>query len=361
MKITKLIVVCVLPLMIASTALAYTDVSVGIEVNSVNEFYEPLSSQGYWVEVGSYGRCWHPTYVSASWRPYSSGTWVWTDYGWYWQSDEPWGWACYHYGRWAYDPYYGWVWVPDTVWGPAWVVFRGGGGYCGWAPLPPGRVMVSAEVVPATWFVFVGVHHFGEPVRPRTVIVNNTTIINKTTIINNTRTVNNTVINAGPRVETLQKVSRAPIRRATVKELSQRERVPPSLRRAPQEQLQREPRAGNGKKNVRPETVAPVPERRRNNPPEIIRGGDSVPDRQAPKLERRERVEPPGRDRDLPPRGARPKQVEERPSGPPSVPPGEKVAPPPREKAPPPEGEKGRREKRGHDKDQGDEDKRKGD
>src|SRR5664280_1842363 len=99
------------------------DVSVGVEITSADDFYQPLATQGYWVEVGSYGRCWHPSYVAASWRPYCEGSWVWTDDGWYWQSDEPWGWATYHYGRWAHDPYYGWVWVPDTVWGPSWVCF----------------------------------------------------------------------------------------------------------------------------------------------------------------------------------------------------------------------------------------------
>jgi len=27
-------------------------------------------------------------------------------------SDYNWGWAPFHYGRWAYDPFYGWMWVP---------------------------------------------------------------------------------------------------------------------------------------------------------------------------------------------------------------------------------------------------------
>jgi hypothetical protein len=56
-----------------------------------------------------------------------------------WISQDPWGQAPYHYGRWAEDDYYGWVWVPDDdeVWAPAWVAWRYGGGYIGWAPLPP--------------------------------------------------------------------------------------------------------------------------------------------------------------------------------------------------------------------------------
>ena len=31
----------------------------------------------------------------------------------------------------------GWCWVPGYTWGPAWVSWRYGDGYCGWAPLPP--------------------------------------------------------------------------------------------------------------------------------------------------------------------------------------------------------------------------------
>ena len=44
----------------------------------------------------------------------------------------------FHYGRWFYDPYYGWLWVPGYDWSPAWVTWRGGGDYYGWAPIRPG-------------------------------------------------------------------------------------------------------------------------------------------------------------------------------------------------------------------------------
>ncbi len=64
---------------------------------------------------------------------------VYTDDGWTWVADpsEPWGWATYHYGRWTNLDGIGWVWVPGYTWAPAWVSWRYGGGYCGWAPLPP--------------------------------------------------------------------------------------------------------------------------------------------------------------------------------------------------------------------------------
>lgn len=105
---------------------------------SFRDFYSSLSPYGEWVTVGDYGRCWRPIGTPIGWRPYTDGHWVWTEYGWTWVSGYPWGWAAFHYGRWTFDPEYGWVWVPDYVWAPAWVEWRWGGGYCGWAPMPPG-------------------------------------------------------------------------------------------------------------------------------------------------------------------------------------------------------------------------------
>src|SRR5829696_879022 len=59
------------------------------------------------------------------------------DYGWMWASDYDWGWATFHYGRWVYDNFYGWLWMPGYEWSPAWVEWRSGGDYYGWAPLGP--------------------------------------------------------------------------------------------------------------------------------------------------------------------------------------------------------------------------------
>jgi hypothetical protein len=181
---------------------------------SVSVFDGPLGGYGHWVDRPGYGRCWYPGYVSSSWYPYCEGYWMWTDQGWYWVSTEPWAWATYHYGRWAYDSYYGWVWVPDTEWGPSWVCWRQGGGYVGWAPLPPGAVFgASGEVVyrerpvQDRFFVFVQIGNFSQPIHRNVVIVNKTTIINKTVNITNITRVNNVVINNGPKYETIQKVS----------------------------------------------------------------------------------------------------------------------------------------------------------
>ena len=106
---------------------------------TVNYFYDTLSPYGTWVEVAGYGRCWRPTTVvyDVNWRPYCDrGHLVWTDCGWYWDSDYAWG-TTFHYGRWFRDARFGWCWWPDTTWAPSWVLWRSGPEVCGWAPLPP--------------------------------------------------------------------------------------------------------------------------------------------------------------------------------------------------------------------------------
>lgn len=107
---------------------------------TVVDFQTGLAPYGTWINVDGYGMCWQPTVVvtTPEWQPYcNGGHWVYTDAGWYWQSDYTWGWAPFHYGRWYHHPHRGWLWTPDTVWGPAWVCWRHHDSYCGWAPLPP--------------------------------------------------------------------------------------------------------------------------------------------------------------------------------------------------------------------------------
>lgn len=103
----------------------------------VGFFYDELSPYGEWVQHPDFGWVWFPRDVGPSWRPYTLGRWVFTDYGWTWVSEERFGWATYHYGRWLADPQIGWIWVPGTDWAPAWVAWQEAAGFIGWAPLPP--------------------------------------------------------------------------------------------------------------------------------------------------------------------------------------------------------------------------------
>jgi hypothetical protein len=121
---------------------------------NVNYFYDSLTPYGSWVDVDGYGRCWRPTVVmyDSGWNPYCDrGHWVYTDCGWYWDSDYAWG-VTFHYGRWFRNPRFGWCWYPDTVWAPSWVTWRSDTDYCGWAPLPP-----FAVFMPGVGFYYRGV------------------------------------------------------------------------------------------------------------------------------------------------------------------------------------------------------------
>ncbi len=125
------------------------------QVSAEVSFETGLAPYGEWVDIPHRGRVWRPRHAHAGWRPYFHGRWVWTDDGWYWDSDEPWSWAVYHYGRWDDDPVYGWVWAPGSVWAPAWVTWRFGGGAIGWAPLFPGFSVWWAAGYPVQYSAWV--------------------------------------------------------------------------------------------------------------------------------------------------------------------------------------------------------------
>jgi hypothetical protein len=120
----------------APAAASRTDVSPRTDV-SFELFRWSLAPYGSWHTSTSFGRVWIPRVHVIGWHPYAYGHWEYTDLGWAWSSDEEWGAIPYHYGTWALDPEFGWVWVPGYEWAPAWVVFRSGPSYVGWAPVPP--------------------------------------------------------------------------------------------------------------------------------------------------------------------------------------------------------------------------------
>jgi hypothetical protein len=113
----------------ATRVAASVDVSVS--------FHDSLSPYGDWFEHPRFGLVWAPRDVERGWRPYTDGHWEYTDDDWTWVSDSDWGWITCHYGRWFLDPDEGWIWIPGNEWAPAWVIWREGEGYVGWAPMPP--------------------------------------------------------------------------------------------------------------------------------------------------------------------------------------------------------------------------------
>jgi hypothetical protein len=157
--------------------------------------YEDLDQYGTWRTDPQYGAYWLPNGVDADWAPYHEGHWVWVaPWGWTWVDAEPWGFAPFHYGRWAIIGN-GWGWVPGPVaetevyYAPALVGFVGGGGFgvsigfgavegVAWFPLGPRDVYVPPYAVSQRYVEQVN--------------VSNTTVINRTTITNvyNNYTVN---------------------------------------------------------------------------------------------------------------------------------------------------------------------------
>lgn len=158
-----------------------------------NNFYEPLGAYGSWFRTGEFGYVYQPSCVrDSTWRPYTRGRWAFTNQGWTWVSNEPFGWACYHYGRWALLRNVGWVWIPGNEWAPAWVTWRESPGHIGWAPLPPETLgwyghswdssVESRFVIDSGWFSFVSYDHFGNDIHTYCLPLAQNIVIHRNTI-----------------------------------------------------------------------------------------------------------------------------------------------------------------------------------
>src|SRR5690606_3330330 len=142
--------------------------------------YADLDTYGTWDTSSSYGAVWYPSQVAVDWAPYRNGHWSWIDpWGWTWVDNAPWGFAPFHYGRWAYvGSRWGWVPGPRNVrpiYAPALVAFVGGGGFSvsissggpvGWFPLGPRDVYVPWYRGSRDYFTNIN--------RRNTTIINNT-------------------------------------------------------------------------------------------------------------------------------------------------------------------------------------------
>jgi hypothetical protein len=182
-------------------------------VGDYGMFYESLSSYGSWFETPDYGYVWQPVVVrDTNWRPYSHGRWVCSDRGWTWVSEEPFGWATYHYGRWALLRGRGWIWVPGSEWAPSWVSWRENDNHIGWAPLPPETLAYRGQQwdstvdvqfgIGAAWFNFVEVQNFANPVYRHCLPVSgNVTFLQQTTNITYIHIQKNQVICGGPQYQ----------------------------------------------------------------------------------------------------------------------------------------------------------------
>ncbi len=204
------------------------DPSADPSAESLDYFHEQLAPYGQWTTHASYGDVWVPQ-VANGWRPYTSGHWGYTDQGWGWIADEPWGWATFHYGRWFYDQSLGWAWVPGNVWAPAWVAWRHGDGYVGWAPLPPsvefsaeGGLGVGVAAITAGYFSFVAERNLLAAEASGVIVpsVRNVTIISRTENVTRYAVSNSRVVNAGVDVRRIEQATGRPVPRLRVEAMA---------------------------------------------------------------------------------------------------------------------------------------------
>jgi hypothetical protein len=130
--------------------------------------YEDLAHYGAWTLDPEYGEVWYPYSVPVGWQPYSTGYWTYVaPWGWTWVDAQPWGFAPYHYGRWAFRGER-WCWIPPRrserpVYAPALVAFVGGSELgavigqqgrapVGWFPLGPREPYVPPYVANRNYY-----------------------------------------------------------------------------------------------------------------------------------------------------------------------------------------------------------------
>ncbi|HEX2749234.1 MAG TPA: DUF6600 domain-containing protein [Verrucomicrobiales bacterium] len=251
-------------------------------------FYDDLDPLGSWYESPDYGYVWQPSIAISdnSWRPYTKGRWASADQGWTWCSDEPFGWACYHYGRWAKVKGRGWVWIPGDQWAPAWVCWRKTDKYIGWCPLPPETVYDSdisygssvdedCGIYPGG-YVFMPVRYFDQPVysyceMPSVCLTIYNTSINITNLIIRRHRVEC----GGPQYDWISQCVRHPMPRYTLACESNR----PDRRRSPL--IDKDRLHCFAPKVYAPWNVALRPARTKANlaGAEVIRRSESLPDK----------------------------------------------------------------------------------
>ncbi|MBV8301441.1 MAG: hypothetical protein JOY68_05925, partial [Candidatus Dormibacteraeota bacterium] len=185
--------------------------------------YGDLDSYGEWATTPDYGVVWVPHGVQAGWAPYRDGHWAYiAPWGYTWVDDSPWGFAPFHYGRWAWvNGAWGWIPPPPpgpeyvpAVYAPALVAWVGVGAGVAWFALGPREVYVPPYPVSRRYIDNVNVSN----TTVNTTVVNNiynTTVINKT--VTNITYVNRSVPGAVVATSTQAFTSAQPVARNLVK------------------------------------------------------------------------------------------------------------------------------------------------
>ena len=103
--------------------------------------------------------------------PYTSGRWLYTEYGWLWKGTRPHSWATEHYGYWKRGADKVWSWYPGPFWLPEAIELRQTPEYIGWrsAQVDDDGNFVEAPIdrytKPDEWD-FVTFAQFANPITP---------------------------------------------------------------------------------------------------------------------------------------------------------------------------------------------------
>lgn len=226
---------------------------------SFQSFYDLLSPVGEWIQVSKddvdeemgdgngQGNgliadgdnlvfIWKPSVTDVQWKPYTDGKWVYSSQGWVWSSNDHWGWAVYHYGRWWNSKKLGWVWMPGYVWAPAWVMWRVDDNYVGWAPLSPrAKWKITAGITDVNYrykyndadWVFVDKSKFADEINRGNIVVSekNGGLVAGSKTILNIKSENDAIIHSGPDAGEIEKATGNPVRERTLKFVNDRSRV----------------------------------------------------------------------------------------------------------------------------------------
>lgn len=110
-----------------------------------------------------------------SFRPFSSGRWIYTDYGWNWVGTDPHSWCTGHYGYWKRIDQNQWLWFASPDWHSNPVDWRGTSTHIGWRPSPLNKMgdFVEAEekrvAHPEEW-IFVKKEDFEGSITPNLIV-----------------------------------------------------------------------------------------------------------------------------------------------------------------------------------------------
>lgn len=131
-------------------------------------FLHILNPHGKWTQEAS-SKIWSYTPLqSPELPPFINGRWIYSDYGWHWQGNEPYAWATSHYGFWKRTESGSWSWIPSPEWHSNPVDWRGTQTHIGWRPSALNKMgdFVESEekrvAHPEEW-IFVKKEDFDQP------------------------------------------------------------------------------------------------------------------------------------------------------------------------------------------------------